>query len=123
MAENKIKQVHIELPRQDYRLIELSITENGENVKLSENDKIFMTAKAKKDDLDDEAIFKKWLGNGITYNESTKKYEIEIRSEDTINTYATQTLLFDIVVVCDGKVKQKAIGDITIGNKYTLEVS
>lgn len=83
-----------------------------------------MTVKAKKDDLDANAIFKKSLNNGITYNETTKKYEIEILSEDTINTYATQTLLFDIVVVCDGnKVKQKAIGDIKIGNKYTLEVS
>ena len=81
-----------------------------------------MTAKAKKDDKDDEAVFKKSLNNGITYNESTQKYEIEILSEDTENTYMTQTLYFDIVIVCDGKVKQKAIGDIRIGDKYTLEV-
>lgn len=120
--EEKIKQVHIELPKQDYRLIELSITKNEENVKLAENDKIFMTAKAKKDDKDDEAVFKKSLNNGIKYNESTQKYEIEILSEDTENTYMTQTLYFDIVIVCNGKVKQKAIGTIKIGDKYTLEV-
>lgn len=63
MAENKIKQIHIELPKQTYKLIEVSITENGENVKLAENDKIFMTAKKSRYELDDEAIFKKSLQN------------------------------------------------------------
>lgn len=82
-----------------------------------------MTAKAKKDDLDAKAVFKKSLNNGITYNESTQKYEIEILSEDTENTYMTQTLYFDIVVVYDGnKPKQKVLGTIKIGDKYTLEV-
>lgn len=118
-----IKQVHIELPKMDYRLIELSITKNEENVRLSENDKIFMTVKKSEYDVDANAVFKKSLNNGITYNESTEKYEIEILSEDTINTRMGNKYYFDIVVVHDGnKVKQKVLGDIEIGEKYTLEV-
>lgn len=83
-----------------------------------------MTVKESRYDLDGNAIFKKALGNGITYNETTKKYEIEILSEDTINTEMRDTYYFDIVIVYDGnKEKQKVLGDIRIGDKYTLEVS
>lgn len=59
---------------------------------------------------------------GIIYNETTKNYEIEILSEDTENTEMGSTYYFDIVIVHDNKVKQKAIGDIKITDRYTLEV-
>ena len=66
-----IKKSNIELPKQDYLLIELTITnENEESIKLGENDLIYMTVR--KDAKSEETKFQKSLDNGITFNEETK---------------------------------------------------
>ena len=69
-------------------------------------------------------IFQKSLNNGITYNEETKKYEIEITSEDTEKMQMGENAGiygYDITIYYGGnKPKQKVIGHFKIGTKYTL---
>ena len=115
-----IKKSNIELPKQDYLLIELTITnENEESIKLEENDLIYMTVR--KDAGSGEIKFQKSLENGITFNEETKKYEIEIDSEDTKDLKINTSYGYDITVYYNGnKPKQKVIGTLKIGEKYTL---
>lgn len=115
-----IKKSNIELPKQDYLLIELTITnENEESIKLGENDLIYMTVR--KDAGSGEIKFQKSLENGITFNEETKKYEIEINSEDTKDLKINTSYGYDITVYYNGnKPKQKVIGTLKIGEKYTL---
>lgn len=115
-----IKKSNIELPKQDYLLIELTITnENEESIKLEENDLIYMTVR--KDAGSGEIKFQKSLEDGITFNEETKKYEIEINSEDTKDLITKTSYGYDITVYYDGnKPKQKVIGILEIGEKYTL---
>ena len=115
-----IKKSNIELPKQDYLLIELTITnENEESIKLEENDLIYMTVR--KDAGSGEIKFQKSLENGITFNEESKKYEIEINSEDTKDLITKTSYGYDITVYYDGnKPKQKVIGTLKIGEKYTL---
>ena len=115
-----IKKTNIELPKQDYLLIELTITnENEESIKLEENDLIYMTVR--KDAGSGEIKFQKSLENGITFNEESKKYEIEINSEDTKDLITKTSYGYDITVYYDGnKPKQKVIGTLEIGKKYTL---
>ena len=115
-----IKKSNIELPKQDYLLIELTITnENEESIKLEENDLIYMTVR--KDAGSGEIKFQKSLENGITFNEESKKYEIEINSEDTKDLKINTSYGYDITVYYNGnKPKQKVIGTLKIGEKYTL---
>jgi len=114
-----IKQYNIKLPKQDYLLFSVSLKENGENIKLNDNDLMFMTVRQYATDKD--YIFQKSLGNGITFNEGTKKYEIEINSEDTKNMNMTYKYGYDITIYYNGnKPKQKVIGEIAIGKKFTL---
>ena len=115
-----IKKTNIELPKQDYLLIELTITnENEESIKLEENDLIYMTVR--KDAGSGEIKFQKSLENGITFNEESKKYEIEINSEDTKDLKINTSYGYDITVYYNGnKPKQKVIGTLKIGEKYTL---
>ena len=115
-----IKKTNIELPKQDYLLIELTITnENEESIKLEENDLIYMTVR--KDAGSGEIKFQKSLEDGITFNEESKKYEIEINSEDTKDLKINTSYGYDITVYYNGnKPKQKVIGTLKIGEKYTL---
>lgn len=115
-----IKKSNIKLPKQDYLLIELTITnENEESIKLEENDLIYMTVR--KDAGSGEIKFQKSLEDGITFNEETKKYEIEINSEDTKDLKINTSYGYDITVYYNGnKPKQKVIGTLKIGEKYTL---
>ena len=115
-----IKKTNIELPKQDYLMIEVTINnENEEHVKLGENDFIYMTVR--KDANSGEIKFQKSLENGITFNEETKKYEIEINSEDTKDLKINTSYGYDITVYYNGKKpKQKVIGTLKIGEKYTL---
>lgn len=65
--------------------------------------------------------FQKSLNNGISYNEETKKYEIEINGEDTKNMKMDTPYGYDITVYYDkDKPKQKIIGEFKLGKKYTL---
>lgn len=76
-----IKNYNIEIPKMDYQIIEIVLRENGIETTLDETDEIYFTVKRNANDI--SPIFQKSLNNGITYNEETKKYEIEITSEDT----------------------------------------
>lgn len=114
-----VKEFNIEIPKQDYLLISLSILKNEQETKLSENDLIFMTVK--RFASSNEILLQKTLENGISYNEETKKYEIEINSKDTKDMAMGKAYGYDITVYYDGdKPKQKIIGQIVIGDKYTL---
>lgn len=114
-----IKNFNIEIPKQDYQIISLAIKKDGQTVKLGENDLIFMTVRRY---AGNEAVtFQKSLEDGISYNEETEKYEIEINSKDTENMTMDNKYGYDITIYYDGdKPKQKIIGQLYIGNKYTL---
>lgn len=114
-----VKNFDIEIPKQDYQIISLSIKKDGQAAKLSENDLIFMTVK--RFATNETVEFQKSLENGISYNEDTKKYEIEISSEDTKNMKINTKYGYDITIYYNkNKPKQKIIGDFVIGTKYTL---
>lgn len=107
------------MPKKDYLIICFSIKENGENVKLGENDLLFMTVSSSPNK--DNYKFQKSLDNGITYNEDTGKYEIEINSEDTNDLKYKFPYGYDITVYYDGnKPSQKVVGEFKVTNKYTL---
>ena len=113
-----VKQVNITIPRLDYKAIPLSIKENGQLVELGENDLLFMTVSKSPYS---EYEFQKSLDNGITYNSTTKKYIIEITSEDTKDLEYGYEYGYDITIYYDGdKPKQKIIGTFSITDKYTV---
>ena len=121
-----VKKYDIEIPKMDYQIIEISIKENGQLIKLETNDDIYFTVK--KNPNDTTPLIQKQLNSGISYNENTKKYEIEITSTDTKDMVMGDIngiYGYDITIYYDGnKPKQKAVGSLKISNKYTLiEVS
>ena len=114
-----VKKFDIEIPKMDYQEIFVNISKNGEQTKLGENDLIFMTVKRFAGD--DKFIFQKSLNNGISYDDITEKYKIEINSEDTKNMDFNKEYGYDITIYYDGnKPKQKIIGKFKVGTKYTL---
>lgn len=114
-----VKKFNIEIPKQDYQLISLAIKKDGQSTKLADNDLIFMTVRSYAND--DKIIMQKSLNNGISYNEETQKYEIEINSEDTKELRMGEKYGYDITVYYDSnKPKQKIIGLLIISDKYTL---
>lgn len=113
-----VKIYNIKIPQLDYQLINVSILENGSLVELEENDKIFMTVK--KNYSCEDYIFQKSLDDGITYDEDTGKYQIEINSEDTENMIINKSYYYDIVIFYDSeKPKQKITGTFNVTAKYT----
>lgn len=114
-----VKRIDIEIPKMDYQIINLTIKNEKETTKLDEKDKIYMTVKRNAEN--EEIKFQKSLGKGITYNEETEKYEIEIKSEDTKKLAMETPYGYDITVYYEGnKPKQKVIGTLKVGKKYTL---
>lgn len=114
-----INKYNIEIPKQDYYRIFISVKHNGQNIKLEDNDLMFMTAK--RNSFSDEIIFQKSLNNGIIFNDETLKYEIEINSEDTKDLKIGEICGYDITIYYSGnKPKQKIIGDLVVTTKYTL---
>ena len=117
-----VKNYNIQLPKKDFLIIELKITENGEVVELESTDEIYFTVK--RNATDENYVFQKSLKDGITYNASTKNYEIQINSNDTKEMLQGQnagTYGYDITIYYNGNMpKQKVIGDFKIGKKYTL---
>lgn len=114
-----VKRIDIEIPKMDYQIINLKIKNGEETIKLEEKDQIYMTVKRHANNK--EVKIQKSLGNGITYNEETKKYEIEVNSEDTKQLEMDIPYGYDITIYYGGnKPKQKVIGTIKIGKKYTL---
>ena len=114
-----IKEYDIRIPKMDYKIISLSVLENGVLAKLNDNDLIFMTVRPFIDSK--EITFQKKLGKGITYNEDTQKYEIEINSSDTENLKTNKEYGYDITIYKNGnKPRQKVVGNFTATTKYTL---
>lgn len=114
-----IKVINIEFPKMDYKIINIILTENEVQTKLSDNDNIYFTVK--KNSSDNKPSLQKSLNNGIKYNEETKKYEIEINSEDTKDMEMNGEYGYDITIFYGGnKPEQKVIGKFTIGTKYTI---
>lgn len=114
-----VKKYNIEIPKLDYQVISLGIKKDGEYVQLGENDLIFMTVSFTPGST--EYKFQKSLTNGITYNSTTKKYDIQIDSEDTENLQFGTTYGFDITIYYEGdKPKQKIVGEFKVGKKYTV---
>lgn len=115
----KVKIVNIEIPKQDYTIIPFVYMRNGERTKLDDNDLIYMTTR--EDYSSKEIVFQKSLGNGITYNNELERYEIEINSNDTAQLMMNNDYGYDITIFYDGnKPKQKVVGQLKIGKKYTL---
>ena len=114
-----VKRIDIEIPKMDYQIIRLAIKKGDEVTKLDEKDEIYMTVKRHANN--EEIKFQKTLENGITYNEETGKYEIEINSEDTKQLSMDTAYGYDITIYYEGdKPKQKVIGTLKVGKKYTL---
>lgn len=117
-----VKQYDIEIPKMDYQIIEVSIKEDGQLIELGATDEIYFTVK--KNPNDTTPILQKTLEDGITYNEDTGKYEIEIQSDDTKDMVMGEIngiYGYDITIYYEGnKPKQKVIGNLKISNKYTL---
>ena len=117
-----VKNYNIQIPKRDFLIIELKITENGEVVELESTDEIYFTVK--RNATDEKFIFQKSLKDGITYNASTKNYEIQINSNDTKEMLQGEnagTYGYDITIYYNGNMpKQKVIGKFEIGKKYTL---
>lgn len=115
----KVQKYNIEIPKMDYVVISLKIKNNGQIVTLGENDLMFMTVKENVKNKDYE--FQKSLGNGIAYNSETQQYDITITSTDTENFEMNKSYGYDITIYYDGnKPKQRVIGEIKIGKKFTL---
>lgn len=122
------KKYDIEIPKMDYQIISIAlikkkIDEEGkeikEKVQLNENDLMFLTVR--ENEFSEDYIFQKSLEDGISYNSDTEKYDIEIKSDDTVNMEINKKYGYDITIYYDGnKPKQKSIGNFVIGKKYTL---
>lgn len=114
-----VKEYNIEIPKMDYQVISVGIKVGNENVKLNDNDLMFLTVR--ENEFSEEYIFQKSLDDGIIYNENTKKYDIEINSEDTKKMEMKKNYGYDITIYYGGdKPRQKAVGNFVIGRKYTL---
>lgn len=121
--KSNIKNVNIQIPKQDYIVIPFAYMKDGERAKLDDDDLIYMTITKKSNSA--ESIIQKSLENGINYNDELQRYEIEINSEDTKNLDTITSYGYDITIYYGGnKPRQKVIGEFKIGKKYTLnEVS
>lgn len=118
-----VKKYNIEIPQLDYQVISIGIKKDGEYIELDNDDLIFMTVSYTPGSTDYK--FQKSLGDGITYNATTGKYDIQIDSEDTAELQLGATYGYDITIYYEGdKPKQKVVGQFKIGKKYTVnEVS
>lgn len=114
----EVKKYDISMPKINYKLIELSIINNGEATKIGDNDLLYLTVRETSDTK--EIMLQKGLNNGITYNSETGKYEIEIMPEDTKNFATNKKYGYDITLYLDGtKPKQKVIGKFIATDQFT----
>ena len=114
-----LKTYDISFPKMDYLRISLAIKKNEQNTKLSDSDLIYFTVRDKV--YSEKIIFQKTLEDGITYNETTGKYEITIESIDTQKMDMEKKYGYDITIYFDkNKPKQQIVGNFTLSRKYTL---
>lgn len=113
-----MRQYNITMPKRTYRVISVAVRRNGDLIKLDDDDIMVMTVK--KDCEDSYYKFRKSVGNGIRYNETTKLYDIEIESEDTKDCIVDIPYGYDITVFYGGnKPKQKAVGEFRVTKQYS----
>lgn len=93
------------------------VDNDGNPYILTENDKCYFTVK-KRFECEDYIFQKQWL-DGISYNATTKKYEIQIAQNDTCDL-PIGTYVYDIKVKIGTEiVKTLALGELTIENNAT----
>ena len=106
-----------EFTRGDTKLLKFKLVDmNGEEMQLSDTDKIYFTVK--KTPNSKQIAFQKRLNDGIVLKDDGYYY-ITINSDDTANlSYSTYG--FDIQVKTElGIVKTLLIGSITLTEEYT----
>lgn len=117
-----VKRYNIEVPKLDYFVLSVGIKANAgdeQYTQLGENDLMFMTVSLKPGDTTYK--FQKSLSSGIIYNSETGKYDITINSSDTADLSQGVEYGYDITIYYDGnKPKQKVIGTLKIGKKFTV---
>lgn len=108
-----------EFPRGDTKPFKFNLTDkNGENLKLSSTDKLFMTVK--RNSKSTNIAFQKTLNNGIELRDDGYYY-VTINSDDTAKLgYGTYG--YDIEIkTATGIVKTLLIGSITLTDEYTFK--
>ena len=90
--------INISKPRGDTIKIRFSIKMSGVDYEVQPNDRLYFTIKRS---YKDESYLKQYsYGDGITYDQSTKKYTLIIPSSDT-SELDFKTYYFDIELVRD----------------------
>lgn len=85
------------LTRGDTQIITFDIVDDNGNIYLLKPlDKIYFTVKVSAKDKD--FVFQKTYGNGISYNEDLKCYEILIKPEDS-SDLQRNSFVFDIEII------------------------
>lgn len=90
--------ISISKPRGDTIKIRFSIKMSGIDYELQENDRLYFTIKKSYKDVN--PLKQYTYGNGITYDQQTKKYTLIIPSIDT-SSLEFKTYSFDIELVRD----------------------
>lgn len=119
-----VKKFNIEIPKLDFQVISLGIKDStGAFIQLNNGDLMFMTVSLNSGDTSYK--IQKSLTNGITYNSTTGKYDIQIDSSDTANLQEGLLYGYDITIYYQGtQPRQKVVGTFKLGKKYTVnEVS
>jgi len=108
-----------EFTRGDTKVFKFKLQDkNGEDLKLSSTDKIFLTAK--KNSKATNIAFQKTLNNGIELRDDGYYY-VTINSEDT-SKLGYGTYGYDIEIkTATGIVKTLLIGSITLTEEYTFK--
>ena len=109
---------NIEIPKYNYKIIEITVKESQKTTKLDSTDNICLTVRPASESS--EIMLFKELNSGITYNEQTGVYEVEINSEDTKDFEVGVEYGYDITIYIGGtKPKQKLIGTFKVTPQYS----
>lgn len=107
--------MNLKFPRGDYRKIIIkNILEP-----LEENDMLIMSVK--ENIHSEDYKFQKTLDNGISFNETINRYEIEINNDDTKDLEMDTLYVFDIVIVYEGTKPRTTFGYLTLTKDVTTD--
>lgn len=119
--QSEVAIKNITLIRGDTNTIVFSILgENGERYIPDDNDQLYFTVK--ENYFRTNCILQKKLGKGISFNDSTKEFEIEITSDCTCGLqYCRLVYDIELVIMRDGKkiVKTLCKGELCIDHEAT----
>lgn len=111
----KPKIIDFYITRGNNKNIPIVFKKNNEAVK-EKADKVYFSVKCNY--KDDEVVFQKTLDNGITFNEETGVYTIELLPNDT-NELCFGDYDYDIEIIRNGKVDTPLMGVFKIGKEVT----